>query len=269
MARRWTTKEEIEKRKELSRLYIGKNKTIGEISETLNIAESTVFDRMERLKIPSTPERKIHYLNRKRGALSFPNFSEKLAEFFGIMLGDGHIAFYESVGVYQVCVCINTTTDIEYISYVKNLMEDLFKVSVGCHHRKDKDVVDLFISSVDLLNYLKERGLYSVNKVRDQAGVPKWIFEKKSYQKSFLRGFFDTDGSIYSLKFGTQMGFCNKSIPLINSTRELLLNLGYHPSIVSSFKVYLTRKPDLYKYSQEIGFGNSKHTKRAKKFGII
>jgi hypothetical protein len=124
MARRWTIEEEAEKRKELSELYIKENKTIGEISGILNIAQSTVFDRMNRLNIPSNPKRKPRYLNRKRDILNLPDFSEKLAEFFGIMLGDGHIGRYEYAGVYQISICINTTTDIRYISYVKNLVED-------------------------------------------------------------------------------------------------------------------------------------------------
>jgi intein/homing endonuclease len=108
-----------------------------------------------------------------------------------------------------------------------------------------------------------------MNKVEDQVGVPEWIFEKESYQKSFLRGFFDTDGSIYKLKFGLQIAFCNKSIPLLDSTKKILLGLGYHPSKISAYKIYLTRKPDLYRYIREIGFGNKKHLGRAQKFGII
>lgn len=65
------------------------------------------------------------------------------------------------------------------------------------------------------------------------------------------------------------MGFCNHSIPLLESTRKILLDLEYYSSKVSSYKIYLTRKPDLYKYIQEIGFSNPKHFKRTKKFGIV
>ncbi len=66
MARRWTTEEESEKRNELTELYINQNKAIGEIGKILGIAESSVFDRMKRLNIPTMPEKKVHYLNRKR-----------------------------------------------------------------------------------------------------------------------------------------------------------------------------------------------------------
>lgn len=269
MARRWTTEEEKEKRKELWGLYIKENKTIGQISKILGIAESSVFDRMQRLGIPSTPRRKARYLNKKLDLLKLPGFPIKLAEFFGIMLGDGHINFYDGIATYQICIYINTITDEGYIPYVKNLVGNLFNLPVGCHYRKNKRVVDLSVSSVDLINYLKSKGLFSTNKVRDQVGVPEWIFKKDSYQKYFLRGFFDTDGSIYSLKFGVQMSFCNKSVPLLMAARRMLLGFGYHPSKLSGRNLYLTRRHDLRRYAQEVGFGNPKHVNRAKKFGVV
>lgn len=267
MARRWTIKEEQEKREELSTLYIDQNKTIKEVAQILQIGESSVFDRLKRLNIPSIPKRKLCYLNKNK--LIAPDFSKELAEFLGVMLGDGHIANSQNARSKQIWIYINTTTDKEYIPYVKNLLKRLFRLPIGCHYRKNQDMADLFVTSVDLINYLKNKGLFETNKVKHQADVPQWISSEKSYQKAFLRGFFDTDGSIYQLKFGIQMSFCNRSRPLLNSTRKILLNLGYHPSNVSSFKVYLTRKPELHRYGQEIGFGNPKHLERAKKFGII
>ncbi len=263
MPKCWTIEEENEKRQELGELYVKQNKTIAEVGKILGIAEQTVFDRMKRLNILSTPERKLHYLNRKWSNINFPDFSDKLAEFFGIVLGDGHL----SLG--QVWIYINNNTDKNYNPYVKELIKSLFSVEPGVSYRKDQDMMNLFLSSVDLMKFLRKRGLSASNKVRDQVDVPSWIFTKDSYKKSFLRGFFDTDGSIYSLIFGVQMSFCNRSIPLLQSTRKILLDLGYRPSNISSYKVYLTRKPDLYRYANEIRFGNSKHLGRAKNFGTI
>jgi intein/homing endonuclease len=263
MPKRWTIEEENQKRKELIELYIHQNKTIGEISKILRIAQQTVFDRMKRLGIPIIPENKPHYLNKKRDELSFPSFSDKLAEFVGIMLGDGNI----SSG--QIRISLNSVTDRKYSFYIQRLLKSLFKVSTGVYQRKNQQELDLFISSVDLIDYLREKGLFITNKVKYQVDVPSWIFNKDSYKKSFLRGFFDTDGSIYLLRYGVQMAFNNRSYPLLSSTKEILLNLGYHPSAISSNKVYLTRKPDLRRYANEIGFGNSNHSERAKKFGII
>jgi len=195
MARRWTIKEENKKRKELIELYIDQNKTIKEIGEVLRIKESTVFDRLKRLSISTIPEKKTHFLNKKQGII-FSDLSDKLAEFFGIMLGDGHL----SEG--QIWISINNNTDRGYRNYVKKLLKLLFGLEPGCYYRKEQDMKNLFLSSVDLIKYLKEKGLYATNKVKAQVDIPSWIFTKDSYKKSFLRGFFDTDGSIYLLRFG-------------------------------------------------------------------
>lgn len=263
MPKCWTIEEENQKRKELIKLYVNQNKTIKEIGKILGLAEGTVYDRMLRLGISTAPEKKTHYLNKKRGELNFPDFSEKLAEFAGIMLGDGHI----SPG--QIWISFNSITDKKYFLYVKKLLKFLFKVDAGYHKRKKENGIDLFISSVDLVNFLREKGLFVGNKVKHQVDVPSWIFSKESYKKCFLKGFFDTDGSIYKLKFGVQMCFCNRSLPLLHSARKILLDLGYHPSNISGSNLYLTRRQDLFRYKREIGVGNPKHFGRAEKFGII
>jgi len=120
-----------------------------------------------------------------------------------------------------------------------------------------------------VVEFLKEIGLYSTNKVRDQVDVPNWIKNNPKFWKPFVRGFFDTDGSIYKLKFGVQITFTNHSRPLLDATQSFLIQMGYYPSKVSCYHVYLTRRKDLVRYSQEIGFSNKKHFDRAKVFCII
>lgn len=261
MARRWTLEEESQKRDELLVLYVEQNKTITEIGKILDIKESTVFDRMKRLQIPSTPERKVHYNNKRQDIVVPIKLSRKLAEFVGILLGDGHIA------PTQVIVTLNQA-ERNYLGYISNLMQELFGVTPHYYKRKQKRAYDLYIGSVDLVRFFKKMGLVS-NKVRFQASIPEWILTNREYMKNFIRGFFDTDGSIYKLKFGVQMNFCNRSFPLLNSARIMLLELGYHPSKISSYKIYLTKKPELIRYMREVGFSNTKHFERAKQFGIV
>lgn len=83
-----------------------------------------------------------------------------------------------------------------------------------------------------------------------------------------MRGFFDTDGSIYGFKHfhAVQMSFRNRSFPLLEVTRRILLNLGFQASRISSYSVYLTRREDMRRYVEEIGFGNTKHSTRAARF---
>ena len=188
-------------------------------------------------------------------------FSVKLAEFIGIMLGDGHIS------PTQIMVSIGFR-DEKYLEHVSSLMKELFGVNPKYIERTDKNVYVIYLGSVPLVKFFKNMGLVS-NKVQQQVDVPNWILSDSKYSKAFLRGFFDTDGSIYKLRFGVQMAFSNRSIPLLKSTRKILLDSNYHPSKISSWKVYLTRKLDLCRYVKEIGFGNKKHFKKAQKFGIL
>lgn len=257
MACRWTKKEENEKREELRLLYIKENKSIGEISKILKVGESTVYDRMVRLGVKSIRHKKAGF-NNKRNDITIPNkHSDELAEFLGILLGDGHIT------PTQVTVTLGTK-EYEYVKYVAVLMQDLFGVKAKILLIKDGHHV-VYIGSMEIVNWLLSMGL-TRNKVRDQVDIPKWIFSRKSYMKNTLRGLWDTDGSIYSLKFGVQMSFTNKSIPLLISVRKLLLNLNFNPSKVGTEKIYLTKRENLIKFFSEVGFNNPKHKKRFLEF---
>ncbi len=263
MPARWTAQKEKEKYQELLDLYANQNKTISEIGAILSVAPNTVYDRLIRLKIPIQTEQKPGYNNAR--VIDVPPRSGDLAEFCGIMLGDGHI------GPAQIFITVNIKTDSAYVPYLQDLLERLFHFRPRVTAVKSRSVADVYVTSAHLVRQLRGIGLYSSNKVRDQVGVPDWIFSALEYQRRFLRGFFDTDGSIYQLKHfeAVQMSFSNRSLPLLEGTRQLLLNLRYRPSRVSDHSVYLTRRKDIKTYIQEIGFGNAKHAERAQRFGAL
>lgn len=262
MPRRWTPQEEEEKRRELIELYERQNLSIGKTATILRIAEGTVYDRLLRLNIQIGKELKPRYA--KGRIIPLPPLSGDLAEFLGVMLGDGHI------GGGQLWVTVNAQTDLPYIPYVQDLFERLFLFRPRLT-RYRQGTVDLYLTSSSLVRDLRAIGLSSPNKVRDQVGVPGWVFGSLEYRRRFIRGFFDTDGCIYRLKHfnAVQMSFSNRSMPLLDGTRQALLDLGYHPSRVSDHSVYLTRRSEIRRYIQEIGFGNTKHELRAKAFGVM
>ena len=255
MARRWTIAEEQHYREQLQKLYVRQNKTIGEISGLLNLSDRTVFKRLQRLGIPSHPEKKFGYLTTLK-EISLPKErSELLAEFFGIMLGDGHVSHF------QTLVTLGTK-ELEYVEYVSELMQRLFNTPATIGVRSD-GYRDVYIGSVCLTKWLKSEGLVA-NKVASQVAAPSWIFYTPEYMRAFLKGFFDTDGSFYLLRFGRQISLTNKSIPLLHSLRDMLVKLEFKPSEVSSFRVYLTRREDVERFFREIRPANTKHLRRFK-----
>src|SRR3989344_5159370 len=97
MARRWTTAEENAYRAELVQLYVVENKTISDIGEILNLKGATVYDRLIRLGIPTSRQKKEHSDNKRSDVWTPTARSHKLAELFGIMLGDGHVSHFQMI----------------------------------------------------------------------------------------------------------------------------------------------------------------------------
>lgn len=253
MARRWTKKEENKYKSELIKLYIKKNKSLKEVSNILRISEQGVFRRLIRLGIKTQPYLKNNYL-KKRGDVKLPTkYSEDLAEFFGIMLGDGHLSHF------QVVVSLGNKEE-DYAKYVKSLIEKIFKTKVKISVRAT-GYRDIYLGSVVVTKWLSNQGLVS-NKVKYQVDVPKWIFTKNIFMQSFLRGFFDTDGSVYKLRYGVQVSFCNRSLPILRSLQLILKKLKYSPSNISGYNLYLTKKQDVKNFFEFVKPSNSKHLRR-------
>lgn len=194
------------------------------------------------------------------GDVRIPRRSPGAAEFLGIMLGDGHLTHF------QVFVTLGTK-EKKYAQYVSALIERVFGVRSRTLVRQKK-YRDVYFGSVKATSWLFEQGLVS-NKVKSQVGAPRWVFDKKSYLRAFLRGFFDTDGSVYKLKFGVQISLTNRSLPLLVDLRKMLKMLGYKPSEISAFRVYLTRRKDIRKFFTEVIPANQKHRTRFRQFASV
>lgn len=121
MPRKWTEQQQREKYEELVELYTHENKTIFEIAALLHMRPGGVYDRLVRLGIPTGPKRfgKPSYNARM---LHVPSLCGDLAEFCGVMLGDGHI------GPGQIWITVNVKTDAPYVSYLQALQERLFQI---------------------------------------------------------------------------------------------------------------------------------------------
>lgn len=253
MAKRWTKQEENKYRSELFYLYVKQNKSLREVSKVLSVSEKTIFKRLGRLGIKTQPYLKKNYL-KKRTDIKIPHkYSKDLAEFFGIMLGDGHVSHF------QVVVSLGNKEE-KYAKYVKLLIKKIFKTNVEISLRGG-GYRDVYLGSVDITSWLLKQGLVS-NKVKSQVDVPKWIFSNNNYMKCFLRGLFDTDGSVYKLKYGIQISFCNRSLPILKSLQLMLKKLEYNPSSISLYNMYLTRRGDVKRFFEDIKPSNPKHVSR-------
>jgi DNA-binding transcriptional regulator WhiA len=252
MARRWTSGEENLLRSVLNTLYVKRNLSLKEISQIMALSQSTIYKRLIRLKIPIQRHKKPGY-NNKLTNISIPRTrTSELAELVGILLGDGNITST------QVRVTIDSR-EREYIAYIRLLIEKVFGIQPKVMQRKNCNAADIYFGSVEAVRFLEEMGFVR-NKVKFQIGVPKWTSCSKVFKRSLIRGFCDTDGSVYLLKSGqVQISFTNRSKKLLEDLNNMLESLSIRASRVGSKSFYLTRKSEVVKYREDIGFSNPKH----------
>ena len=161
----------------------------------------------------------------------FPEESKNLAEFIGILLGDGGIT--QS----QATITLNSIADKDYISYVGCLGELLFGRKMSIYQRKREKATTLQLTGVLLIKFLMSIGLKQGNKVKQQVDVPEWIKQNTHYRIACTRGLMDTDGGIFLHKYkvnGKQYSyrkicFTNKSRPLLQFVYDTLYSLKLTP----------------------------------------
>lgn len=194
----------------------------------------------------------------------YPKKSVALAEFFGILLGDGGISRY------QVTISLNKITDRDFSEYVKKLIIHLFKIQPS--YTEDQSVIRTVISSVKFVRFLLDYQLLAGDKVRNQIIVPDWILKKPVYIKACMRGLLDTDGCFYVDKhrykekvyLNAALNFSNHSLPILDFFKMNLERFGFHPTQKTKYAVFLRQEQDIIRYFQEIGSSNPKHFRKFK-----
>lgn len=167
----------------------------------------------------------LNYPNKShRKPIKLPTNSEKLAEFMGIMAGDGGLN-----NPWQITISLNSEADAEYSEYVSLLIKDLFDLDTRFMRRDGKDL-KIICSSAGLVDFLVEKGFTRGNKIKLKITIPDWVKGNKLFKKAFVRGLMDTDGCLYihkhtvAGKYYQNIGLCfaNKSLPLVTSFKKVL-----------------------------------------------
>jgi len=217
------------------------------------------------------------YQDIKRGLKLPKRPSKELAEFIGILAGDGHISF--NIDKYRVNISGNSISDYKYLTnYTNKLIYHLFNLNIRIHKRKNKNAIAIILSSKGVVSFMKEIGYY---KHIVDIKIPDWIKDNQTYAPPFLRGLIDTDGCVFvSDKKGAPHYPCIElttvCFDLANVTRNFLKKLGfnvvkirsykYSHSNNYSYKVSLYGYDNLTKWIEEIGFSNQYKSSKALKY---
>lgn len=197
-----------------------------------------------------------------------PKPSILLAEFLGILFGDGHIDHY------QTSITTNSETDYEHAEFCKRLFDKLFGIKASIRKRPNQLACVVTASSRALGDFLVKLGMIKGNKVKKIKTIPIWINENRDYKKALVRGLFDTDGCVYldthiikdRVYKNIGIAFTNRSLPLIEFFKSALFEIGFHPTQKTPFSVFLRREKEIIRYFEVIGTSNPKHRKRFELF---
>ena len=130
--------------------------------------------RISSLRYPKKSHRKV---------VTLPEPSVELAEFFGIMMGDGGIG-----SPWQAVISLNAIADKSYAEFVARLCKKLFAIAPSITKRKSRQVLLLRISSTTIVDFLVEEGICRGDKLRNGLQIPSWILQEAEYRIACVRG---------------------------------------------------------------------------------
>lgn len=199
---------------------------------------------------------------------SVPPHSKELAELLGILAGDGY------VGTYQVSVVTNSETDLAHAKYCKQLFHTIFGVQASLRFRNDCKACVVVVSSKCIADILVKKGMVRGHKINGSLRMPEWVRKDITYTKAFVRGLFDTDGSVYLDKHilkgktykNIAMLFTNRSLPLLADFKDALGRFDLHPTQKTNFAVFLRRKEEIRRYFEVVGSSNPKHLRKIRAY---
>lgn len=209
--------------------------------------------------------------------------NEELAEFIGAFVGDGCLSRYERSNRkngYIKEVAFTGAWEKDY-QYYKEIIQPIliknFNISGSIKHREDDNSLRFRIFRKPLFLFLIDLG-FKFGPKSHNVEIPKVILNNVQFQKSFLRGLFNTDGSIYrrySKKYKHHfrlysnykvIQFTSVSRRLIEQIHEILFNLGFNPNRVTKVRdawiCRITSQQEVNKFGKEIITTHAYHIKR-------
>lgn len=171
----------------------------------------------------------------KRG-LKFPSeMNEKLAELYGVLIGDGCLSQYFSSYAQKSIFCTLITGHSHDEPYYRQVLQPIlineFGIKGCVRFRNDCKCIRFETIHKNIFNFFKAFG-FPVG-LKSYLAIPNSILLSNNFSIACVRGIFDTDGSIYS-RYSKQyenhkkhynylvIQFKMKSHTIINQIKEIL-----------------------------------------------
>lgn len=230
----------------------------------------------------------------KTSGLKLPDLlTKELAEFIGIMVGDGHLGHYtgkdyrgRNYAINEIKISGNKS-EREYLEYIMNLFHSLFGIKLYYTQDTSLNAIILRKNSKSILQFLNKVCGVPLNRKTRIVDIPEIIKNSDDSIKCvFLRGLADTDFSV-TFQNRTNKGHNYpvikggfKSKMLIKDLENLYYNLGFKYCVVYNLKVrdkkiegyhtinciYLNGRKNFEIWINRIGFSNPKFKRKVNKW---
>lgn len=206
---------------------------------------------------------KFSFLNKKE--IKIPRKNVELAEFVGIMIGDGGVAKYHAT------ITLDAKTDFQYSKFVTRLIYRLFGFHPKIYKKKNCNAVDVVMHRKAFVDFALTIGLKIGNKLKQGLDIPEWVLENEEFSKACVRGLIDTDGSVFLHRYKVKgkmyvypkISFTSRSEGLIRSVQIFLKKMGFCARISrNGCDIRLESQKDVINYFKVIRSHNHKHLRK-------
>jgi len=219
--------------------------------------------------------------------------NEELAEFIGIMLGDGHLRFSRVIDKrgYKITksdiIISGNKKEKEYHDYITKLFNLIFNLNLYYKQDTAPNAILLLAHSKGIVQYLNLICEVPLNRKAEIIKIP-WIIKNadKSIKAAFLRGLADTD---FTLTFKNRCGKGHnypvikgafKSRQLIEDLERLYPTFGFKYCVVYNERgfdkrrnvydvrncIYLNGRKNFEKWLRDVRFSNPKFHRKIQKW---
>ncbi|MBI5456870.1 hypothetical protein HY969_03970 [Candidatus Kaiserbacteria bacterium] len=190
---------------------------------------------------------------RRSGLLksTYPEFpkNEDLAEFIGVVLGDGHIGALPRTESLRI---VANSNNKGFVTRYAKLVEKIFAKKPNVKKRNGSEAMNITIYERHISRRL---GIPSGARGKIVNRIPRWITENRKMIIPFLRGLYEAEGcySVHKPTYTYKMFFSNRNDSLLELVFRLVTKLGFHPH-VSKYSVQISKKHEVQKFKDLIEF---------------
>jgi len=202
----------------------------------------------------------------RRNETKIINFklTKEFCEFYGILMGDGCLTRYNTPDgtKYAIIISGNKRFEFPYYAYIQNIIASQFKVYSVINEQRNTNAIDLYIRNKSLFFSLHNFG-FPIGRKYEQLKIPNQILSLPWHlKKYFIRGLFDTDGTIYTKKHEKYrypyIGVTSINRELLEEIRIMLRRRGY-PFYISGQNLLMRGISNTHRWMQDVGTSQPKH----------